>query len=150
VGPLHDLRLGLHQAAKYYYYPGWHEPGTYLEYFFNKKLFDSLPKDLQHIIDSACMENELWVLSQFEAQNGAALQELINKHKVQLIRFPDEVLNALRKLAIDVVEAEAAKTPIAKKVNEAFKKFQKIVGTWGSVSEKAYYDIIQPNFPLKA
>jgi len=150
VGPLHDLRLGLYQAAKYYYYPGWHEPGTYLEYFFNKKVFDALPKDLQHIIDSACMENELWVLSQFEAQNGAALQTLINQHKVQLMRFPDDVLNALRKLAIDVVEAEAAKTPAAKKVNEAFKKFQKIVGTWGSVSEKAYYDIIQPAFPLKA
>jgi TRAP-type mannitol/chloroaromatic compound transport system substrate-binding protein len=54
VGPLHDLRMGFYQAAKYYYYPGWHEPGTYLEYFFNKKAYESLPKDLQHIIDAAC------------------------------------------------------------------------------------------------
>jgi TRAP-type mannitol/chloroaromatic compound transport system substrate-binding protein len=148
VGPYHDLRLGLYQAAKYYYYPGWHEPGTYLEYFFNKKAYDSLTTELKHIVDVACMENEHWVLTQFDANNGAALQTLINKHKVQLIKFPDEVLNALRPMAEEVREEEAAKSPMAKKVNESFKNFQKVVGTWGTVSEQAYYNIIQPNFPL--
>jgi len=149
VGPLHDLRMGFYQAAKYYYYPGWHEPGTYLEYFFNKKAYESLPKDLQHIIDVTCMENEHWVLSQFDARNGAALQELITKHKVQLVKFPDEVLNDLRKLADEVVAEEAAKDAMSTKVNDSFKKFQKVVGTWGSVSEKAYYDIISPAYSLK-
>ena len=149
VGPLHDLRMGFYQAAKYYYYPGWHEPGTYLEYFFNKKAYEALPKDLQHIIDVTCMENEHWVLSQFDARNGAALQELITKHKVQLIKFPDEVLNDLRKLADEVVAEEAAKDAMSTKVNNAFKKFQKVVGTWGTVSEKAYYDTIAPKFSLK-
>jgi len=149
VGPLHDLRMGFYQAAKYYYYPGWHEPGTYLEYFFNKKAYESLPKDLQHIIDVTCMENELWVLSQFDARNGAALQELITKHKVQLVKFPDEVLNDLRKLADEVVAEEAAKDAMSTKVNDSFKKFQKVLGTWGSVSEKAYYDLIAPTYSLK-
>jgi len=149
VGPLHDLRMGFYQAAKYYYYPGWHEPGTYLEYFFNKKAYESLPKDLQHIIDVTCMENELWVLSQFDARNGAALQELITKHNVQLVKFPDEVLNDLRKLADEVVAEEAAKDAMSTKVNDSFKKFQKVLGTWGSVSEKAYYDLIAPTYSLK-
>ena len=148
VGPLHDLRMGFYKAAKYYYYPGWHEPGTYLEYFFNKKAYESLPKDLQVIIDVACMENEHWVLSQFDARNGAALQTLIYDHKVELIKFPDEVLGDLRKLAEEVVAEEAAKDAMSKKVNDAFQKFQKVVGTWGRVSEKAYYDIIAPKFSL--
>jgi TRAP-type mannitol/chloroaromatic compound transport system substrate-binding protein len=139
----------LYKAAKYYYYPGWHEPGTYLEFFFNKKVFDGLPKDLQHIINAACMESEVWVLAQFEAQNGDALQELITKHKVQLERFPDDVLKKLRLMALDVNEEEAAKSPIGKKVNEDFKAFAKLVGTWGTVSEKAYYDIIVPEYSLK-
>ena len=147
VGPLHDLRMGFYQAAKYYYYPGWHEPGTYLEYFFNKKAYESLPKDLQHMLDAICMENELWVLSQFEARNGAALQELITKHNVELIQFPEEVLNTLRKMSLEVVEEEAKKTPLATKVNDSFKAFQKVAGAWGSVSEKAYYDIISPQEP---
>ncbi len=149
VGPYHDLRMGFWQAAKYYYYPGWHEPGTYLEYFFNKKAYESLPKDLQHILDAACMEGEAWALTQFDANNGASLQTLINKHKVQVLPFPDQVLADLRKLAEEVREEEAAKTPMAKKVNESFKKFQKVVGTWGSASEMAYYNTIQPPYAFK-
>lgn len=150
VGPLHDLRMGFWEAAKYYYYPGWHEPGTYLEYFFNKKAYESLPKDLQHIVDAACQETEHWVLAQFDAQNGAALQELITKHNVQLIQFPADVLNALRKLSDEVVAEEAAKTPMATKVNDSFTKFAKAVGTWGTISEKAYYNVIQPEYLLKS
>jgi len=149
VGPLHGLRFGFYQAAKYYYYPGWHEPGTYLEYFFNKKAYESLPKDLQQIVDAVCVENEHWVLAQFDARNGAALQTLINKHKVPVVRFPDAVLDALKPLADEVVAEEAAKSPIATKVNESFQKFQKEVGTWGSISEKAYYNGIMPKFSLK-
>jgi TRAP-type mannitol/chloroaromatic compound transport system substrate-binding protein len=144
VGPLHDLRMGFYQAAKYYYYPGWHEPGTYLEYFFNKKAYDSLPKELQYIVNAACMENEHWVLTQFDAQNGAALQTLLKKHHVQLFKFPDAVLSDLHKLSVEVVEEEAAKSPMAKKVNASFKQFQQVVGSWGSISEKAYYDSIIP------
>jgi len=150
VGPLHDLRMGFYQAAKYYYYPGWHEPGSYVEHMFNKKAYESLPKDLQHIVDAACMESEQWTLAQFDSQNGAALQTLINKHHVKLIRYPDEVLNALRKLAKEVLEEEAAKDPQSTKVNNDFKKFQKVIGTWGTVSEKAYYDIIVDKYSLTA
>ena len=149
IGPLHDMRMGFYQAAKYYYYPGWHEPGTYLEFFFNKKAYESLPKDLQALLDAACAENDNWILAQFNAQNGAALQELIYKHKVELVKYPAEVLDALRPMAAEVVEEEAAKSPMAKKVNESFQAFQKGVGTWASVSEKEYYNIIQPDYPLK-
>ena len=149
VGPLHDLRMGFYQAAKYYYYPGWHEPGTYLEYFFNKKAYEGLPKDLQHILDAACMENEQWTLTQFDAQNGAALQTLINEHKVEVIQFPDEVLSALRDMAVEVVQEEAAKSPMAKKVAESFANFQKVVGTWGTISERAYFNVIQQAMSLK-
>jgi TRAP-type mannitol/chloroaromatic compound transport system substrate-binding protein len=144
VGPYHDLRMGFYQAAKYYYYPGWHEPGTYLEFIFNKKAYESLPKDLQHIVDAACAENDVWALAEFDANNGAALQTLINKHNVKVFKFPDKVLDALRPLAEEVREEEAAKSPMAKKVNESFKKFQKVVGDWGSISEKSYYDMIVP------
>jgi TRAP-type mannitol/chloroaromatic compound transport system substrate-binding protein len=150
VGPLHGLRFGFYKAAKYYYYPGWHEPGTYLEYFFNKTAYESLPKDLQHILDTVCVENEHWVLAQFDARNGAALQTLINEHKVPVVRFPDAVLDALKPMAEEVREEEAAKSAMATKVNESFKKFQKEVGTWGSISEKAYYNGIMPKFSLKA
>lgn len=114
-----------------------------MEYIFNKKAYESLPKDIQQIIDAVCMESEAWTLAQFDSQNGTALQELITKHHVKLIKFPDEVLNGLRKLADEVVEEGASKYPLAKKAAD------EIVGTWGTVSEKAYYDIIQKKYPLQ-
>jgi TRAP-type mannitol/chloroaromatic compound transport system substrate-binding protein len=149
VGPLHDNRMGFYQAAKYYYYPGWHEPGTYLEYFFNKKAYESLPKDLQVILDTACMANELWCLAQFDARNGAALVELIKKHKVQLLKYPDSVMKALRKLSKEVVAEQAGKDAMSKKVAAAFEAFQNQVGPWYTVSEKAYYDDIFGDYSLK-
>ncbi|MGB5985707.1 MAG: TRAP transporter substrate-binding protein [Desulfobacterales bacterium] len=150
VGPLLDLRAGFYQAAKYYYYPGWHEPGTCLEVIFNKKAYESLPKEYQAILDAVAMETNMWSLSQAEADNGAALQELISKHKVNLVRFPDELMDALRGMAKEVMEEEADKDPSARKVHEAFKKFKEQVGVWGSVSETAYYNSIADKYSLKA
>jgi TRAP-type mannitol/chloroaromatic compound transport system substrate-binding protein len=150
VGPLHDLRMGFYNAAKYYYYPGWHEPGTYLEYMFNKKVYDALPNDLKGIIDSTCRDNELWTLAQFNAQNGAALQTLIEKHHVELMQFPKSVMDDLRKLSEQVVAEEAKKDAMSTKVNDSFQKFRKVIGPWGEVSEKAYYNDIEKDYPLKA
>jgi TRAP-type mannitol/chloroaromatic compound transport system substrate-binding protein len=149
VGPMHDLRMGFYKAAQYYYYPGWHEPGTCLEVIFNKKAYESLSKELQAAVDAVAMETNFWSLSEFEAGNGAALQELISKHKVNLVRFPDALLNDLRKLAKETLEEEADKDAMSRKVHEAFKKFKERVGVWGSVSEKAYYDVIADEYSLK-
>ena len=53
VGPYNDLNFGLHKAAKYYYYPGWHEPGSILEFVVNKDSLAALPDDLQAIVRTA-------------------------------------------------------------------------------------------------
>src|SRR5206468_2307519 len=36
VGPHDDMKLSLQNTARYYYYPGWHEPGNVNEFGFNK------------------------------------------------------------------------------------------------------------------
>ena len=149
IGPMHDLRMGFYKAAKYYYYPGWHEPGTTLEVTFNKKAYDALPKDLQQILDAVAAETNLWSLCEFEAGNGAALQTLISDHNVNLVRFPDPLLADLRKLAKETLEEEADKDPASRKVHEAFKKFKAQVGVWGSVSENPYYNLISDKYALK-
>jgi TRAP-type mannitol/chloroaromatic compound transport system substrate-binding protein len=149
VGPLHDNRMGFYQAAKYYYYPGWHEPGTYLEYFFNKKAYEELPKDLQAILDAACMDNEIWCLAQFDARNGAALVELINKHKVQLLPFRKRAGGPSQTFQGSTWRKKLPRMPRARKVAAAFEAFQNQVGPWYTVSEKAYYDRIFGKYALK-
>ncbi|MEJ2038025.1 MAG: twin-arginine translocation signal domain-containing protein [Desulfosarcinaceae bacterium] len=150
VGPMHDLRMGFYKAASYYYYPGWHEPGTCLEVMFNKNAYESLPKEMQVILDAVAAETNMWSLCEFEAGNGAALQELITKHKVNLVRFPEPLMDDLRKLSMETLEEEANKDAQSRKVHEAFKKFKEQVGVWGSVSENAYYNVIADKYKLKA
>lgn len=138
VGPYNDLAFGLYKAAKFYYYPGWHEPGTTLECFINKKALEALPKDLQAIVINACRVANQDMLADLTAQNNAALQSLIKDHKVQLRPFPPDVLAKLKELSAQVVAEVAAKDPTSKKVYDSYLKFREQAITWHDVSERAY------------
>ncbi|QGY39882.1 twin-arginine translocation signal domain-containing protein [Pseudodesulfovibrio cashew] len=146
VGPLHDLRMGFYQAAKYYYTPGWHEGGSCLDVMFNKDKFMALPKDLQAILEAAAAQTNMEGLCEFEARNGAALEELITKHNVQVKRLPEQVLADLRVMAREVVAEEATKSPMATKVAASFNKFQEQWGAWADVSSRTYFDTIAERY----
>ena len=138
VGPYNDMAFGLYKAAKYYYYPGWHEPGTTLECIINEKALKALPADLQAIVLNACKVANLDLLSEYMARNNEALQTLVHKHKVELRKFPDEVLKELHKISDQVVAEVAAKDPMSKKVYDSFKGFRDQVVAWDDISERAY------------
>ena len=99
VGPSNDLAFGLHKAARYYYSPGWHEPGTTLECFVNKKAFDSLSKDLQSIVRNAARVANQDMMLEYVARNNDALDALVNEHAVEIRSFPDDVITKLRSLS---------------------------------------------------
>ncbi|MCD6533776.1 MAG: TRAP transporter substrate-binding protein DctP [Deltaproteobacteria bacterium] len=138
VGPYHDSKMGFYKAAKYYYSPGWHEPGTTLECMVNKQKYDALPKDLQLIIDAACAKSNMWALCEFEAKNNMYLKELVEKHNVQVRQFPDEVLAQLKKHNDELLVELAAKDPLTKKICDAYLAFQKQYNEWNEISEERY------------
>lgn len=138
VGPYNDLAFGLYKAAKHYYYPGWHEPGTTLECFVNKAALEALPKDLQAVVTNAIKVANQDMLADFTARNNQALQTLVNEHKVDLRPFPDEVMKKLKQLSDEVVAEVAAKDPVSKKVYDSFVKFRDEAVAWHNVSERAY------------
>jgi len=138
VGPYNDLAFGLHKAAKYYYYPGWHEPGSMMEYTVNKEAFESLPKDLQAIVTVAARAANQDMLDEYTARNNQALKDLVEKHGVQLRPFPDEVLEKLKGLSVEVLEELAAKDPMSKKVYESYKAYKENVQEYHKISEQAY------------
>ena len=138
VGPYNDLAFGLYKAAKFYYTPGWHEPGTTLECMINEAAFNELPGDLQSIVRNAIKVANADMLSEYTARNQQALQTLINKHGVELRHFPDEVLNTLKTLSQQVVEEEAAKDALSAKVWASQKAFRDQVVQWTEVSEFAF------------
>ena len=138
VGPYNDLAFGLYKAAKYYYYPGWHEPGTTLEAIINKKAFNVLPRDLQTIVLNACKVVNQDMLAEYTARNNKALNTLVNKQKVKLRQFPDDVLQKIKALSDEVVAEVAAKDQMTRKVYESFKKFRDQARDWHAISEQAF------------
>ena len=116
VGPMNDLAFGLFRAAEYYYYPGWHEPGTALEALVNREAFDRLPADLQSIVVYACQAANADMYADFEARNGEALKSLVEEHGVELRPFPDDVLAELKRASEEVIAELAANDEMAAKV----------------------------------
>jgi TRAP-type mannitol/chloroaromatic compound transport system substrate-binding protein len=141
VGPWNDLAMGLYKAAKYYYYPGWHEPGTTLECLINRAAFESLPEDLQSIVMNACRVVNEDMLAEFTARNNKALQTLIVDHKVDLRVFPDAVLDRLRALSEEVVAEIADKDLLSAKVYGSYLNFRDQVVAWHNISERAYLNV---------
>ena len=138
VGPYNDLAFGLYKAARYYYYPGWHEPGTTLECMVNKAALEALPADLQAIVLHAGRVANQDMLAEYTARNNQALQTLVSEHQVDVRRLPDEVLIKLRQLSDEVVGEIAEKDAVSRKVYESFTRFRDHVVQWSNISERAY------------
>lgn len=142
VGPYHDYILGLYKAAKFYYYPGWHEPGTVIEAFINKKAWNSLPADLKAIVRAACAESNAWMVAEFDAKNNFYLNKLKKEHGVKVLKFPDDVMKELKKYSEEVVEEIASKDPMSKKIWADYKNFMLMIRDLHKNSEFAYADFI--------
>ena len=141
IGPYHDQRLGLYRAAKHYYYPGWHEPGTVLELTINQRAWESLPADLQAIISNAAQAENLRMLSEMEQKNMSALDELRKREGIEIHRFPNEVLSRLKTLTNETLIEEAERDPKFKRVYDAYQNFRKKNDAWSAISENAYLAI---------
>lgn len=140
VGPYNDLTFGFHQVADYYYYPGWHEPGSTLEIIINKDAYESLPEDLKAIIKYAAKASNQEMLDEYTARNNKALNELIEKHNIELKKIPDTVLVELRRITDEVMEDFIADDVMAQKVYKSYKEFKDQVINYHRISEKAYID----------
>ncbi|PCJ14286.1 MAG: ABC transporter substrate-binding protein [Gammaproteobacteria bacterium] len=138
VGPYNDLAFGLYKAAKYYYYPGWHEPGAMLEFIFNKEKFNALPADLQAILTHGCRAVNQDMLDVYTAKNNDALVTLVEEHNVQLRKFPDEVLKELRKVSHEVALGISETSPLTKRIYDSVMKFKGSVVNYHAISEQAY------------
>ncbi len=140
IGPYHDYLMGFPKVAKYYYYPGWHEPSAVLELIVNKTAFESLPTDLQAIIRAAAYRANTWMLAEFDAQNNRYLQKIKTEFHTELLKFPDEVLEGLRRYAAEVFEELVETDPFSQKVLASYNKFRQEISPWSDISEKVFYD----------
>ncbi len=138
VGPYNDLAFGLYKSAKYYYYPGWHEPATVLDNFINLDAWNALPDDLKAIVEQANRAVNQMVLSEFTARNVQALDTLRNKHGVDVRPFSDDILTNLGKLSGEVLRDLVASNPLSQEVFESLIAFRTQSIAWSKFSESAF------------
>ncbi|NNC58343.1 MAG: TRAP transporter substrate-binding protein [Woeseiaceae bacterium] len=143
VGPYNDASFGLHKAARYYYYPGWQEPGPGLETIINKGAWDELPADLKEIVSTACQAISTDMAAEYTHGNATSLQQLKQDPKIDIRPFPPEVLGLLRSITRDVVDELMANDPAAAKIGKAYFDYLEIVAANSRIAEQAYLETRQ-------
>ena len=138
IGPAADLGKGLHQAAQYYYNPGWHEPATILDCSIDMFEWEKLDDTTKEIITIASKAVNMEVLSFFQAVNDSSYQKLINEHGVQMRQLPDDVMNALGQRAGEVCSSIAAEDPVSQALFSHIVEFRSSILRWTNTSEKEY------------
>ena len=140
VGPYNDLTFGFHQAAKYYYHPGWHEPGPMLELLINMDAWNSLPKHLQVIIETATKAVNQDTLDEYLARNNQALTELTEVHGVELRKLPDDVIEEFRVISNEILSDLAKEDEVIGKVYDSYIEFKNNVAEYHKISEDSFIE----------
>ena len=137
VGPYDDEKLGLQNAAEFYFYPGWWEPGATLDATVNLDAWNSLPEEYQEVFKTATYESNINMLAKYDALNGAALQTLIDGG-TQVVPYSEEILQAASEASTDLLEESASGDATFREVYESWKTFRDQVRGWNRVNELSF------------
>ena len=140
VGPWLDIAMGLDKSADYYYFPGFHEPGSSPTLGINKTLWDSLTPSDRALIEAAAAAELTRSLAQYNAENVKWLKILRADERIKILRFNDELIKVFGKLSKEVLADTAAKDPLTRKVYDSYMAFLAGIMDWGELSETGYRD----------
>ncbi|UCH24313.1 MAG: TRAP transporter substrate-binding protein DctP [Trueperaceae bacterium] len=140
VGPYDDEILGFNTVAKFYYAPGWHEPGPCLGTYVNLDTYNSLPEDVQDAIRTASHAANVQMLADYDARNNDALQRILAGGNVELRTFPTEYLETLEGFTDEILEEQAASNQLFAKILDDWRPFRDSIRAFHDISEKAFLD----------
>jgi TRAP-type mannitol/chloroaromatic compound transport system substrate-binding protein len=138
VGPWHDLAFGFYKVAQYYYWPGWHEPGTTGEVMINISAWEGLSEEQKAIFEAAIAAEAWQEFADFNAHNADSLRVLLDEHNVQLRRFSDELLAEIGQVAEAVVAEVGSSDALTTRVYESYLAFRENSVGWGRLSDQGY------------
>ncbi|WP_300584813.1 TRAP transporter substrate-binding protein [Marivita sp.] len=122
--PMVDRLLGFDKVAKNYYFPGWHQPSGFIEFYMNKDMWDGLTDQHRTAIETACMDLNLWTIGTAVVGQQQYL-DAFRANGVEVRRFPDEVIEALRTASDAVYAEQSAADPMFARVVESYQAFSK-------------------------
>jgi len=132
--PSLDEKLGFHQVAKHYYFPGWHQQTSIIELIINKKKWQSLNKNQQQTIESVCKDVMIRTMTEGESMQSASIDRLKNKGVI-IHQWSNEILQRLYKETQVVLKEEAQNDPFFAKVLKSFNDYRKQFKKWRDLSQ---------------
>ena len=140
VGPGSDIALGLYRVAQFYYSPGFNKPNGTGECIVSLKAWEALDSEFKAIVAHACAVEASFALSEMERLNAEALLALTTRHNVRLRTFPNDLIGAARKEAVDVLADLAARNDKSRRVHASYVAFRERTAAWSHISLKAILD----------
>ena len=135
--PYDDEIIGLHEAAPYYYYPGWWEPGATYELQVNLAQWNQLPREYQEILQVAATNANITMLAEYNAKNGKVLQRL-NHSGTNFIPFSQEILDAAYQKTIAILEDYSSRDRTFREVYGKWRKFRSQIYRWNQINELSF------------
>ncbi|MCK9162554.1 MAG: TRAP transporter substrate-binding protein [Arcobacteraceae bacterium] len=143
VGPALDIKMGFQKIAPYYY-TGWHEPASEMQFLINRKKFDSLPNELKEILKSAMLNSSFMMLNQSQHENAVVWDSMKKEYpNIEIKTFPKEVIEAIKKATLEAYEEESSKNPMFKKVYNSQKEYISKAREWTKISDLAYLNSLE-------
>lgn len=144
--PTSDRQFGAQDVSKVYMLGSYHQAAEFFEIIFNKEKFESLPKELQAIleygVEAANTANYGLAMDRYSDD----LQTLINKDGVKVYRTPESVMAAQLE-SWDKVLAELNKDPFFKKVVDSQKAWSHRVAFYDLMNSADYKLAFKHYFP---
>ncbi len=140
AGPASDLALGFHEGARFYYWPGLHEPNGTGECLISRTAWESLPADLQAVVATACEAENAAALAESEYRDQLALAQLVDEHGVQLRRFPRAIEERARTAARDILAGFGAAGGIEAEIWQSYEAALQRGQLWPTISVQAFLD----------
>jgi TRAP-type mannitol/chloroaromatic compound transport system substrate-binding protein len=138
VGPSMDISMGFHKVAPYYY-TGWHEPASEMQFLVNKKSFNKLPKHLQKILITAMRVSAYDMYIENYHLNAVAWKKMKNDYpKIQVKTFPKKVMDAMKKANKELRTELSSKSPELKEVLDSQDAYMKDIREWSKMSDYLY------------
>ncbi len=131
ANPSVDKNMGFSQIAKYYYFPGWHQPSSILHFIINKEKWDALADQHQAVIEYTCGNMITKMLAEAEATQWSAMKEMQEKDNVKIQRWAPEIIEEFKANWEKVVVQESQKNPNFKTVYDSYKNFRDNYSLWG-------------------
>jgi TRAP-type mannitol/chloroaromatic compound transport system substrate-binding protein len=138
VGPWNDLAFGFHKVAKYYYYPGFQEPGPAISCGINLKVWNSFTSVQKAMIEAAAAAENSYTLAEFDAKNAISLNVMKTKHKIKLRRFSNTIMTEIGNKSGAVIADAAKSDAMTGKVASSYLAFRKNMISWSKIADHAY------------